>query len=504
MTFTQLGRTALVALALAAACTGVYALERQHAAVAQAPGDDDDNAAPKLAPPPNVAVARVEPGSLIITLTQRGSLEPERAADVYSRIEGRTTIIMLLPEGTRVTKGQVVCDLDPAELKDQLTNQRIEVGNARAIHHRARRDRVTAEIALTEYVDGTFRNALLSAACDIKLNEQAIAEADERLKRTRAARERLETLLAGQGGPKAAADLVAQLDLEDRIASAQRALDRERTALELAQARRETLEKYTRVKTTNQLQSDIDIAHSEELAAQQAWELQLNKQRKLERQIALCTLRAPIDGILSYAARPSRPGTEPVPAIEEGVSVRERQRIFRVIDLNEPMRVVSPILEDLVRRFKVGQKAVVKVDAFPNETFAGVVQRISPLADSAAFHSQKLRLYPAEIRLSERFGGLRPGMTAEARIEVDTLENVLTVPVNAVVSVGTRPHVAVKTPGGEFEWRAVTLGAATGDRVEVKSGLKAGEDVVVDPRPIAGAPRNGEQSTAPLERDPPR
>ena len=59
-------------------------------------------------------------------------------------------------------------------------------------------------------------------------------------------------MLAGQGGTKTPADVVAELDLEDRLAAAEQALDRARRALEDGQAGRDVLEKFTKDKTVRQ------------------------------------------------------------------------------------------------------------------------------------------------------------------------------------------------------------------------------------------------------------
>ncbi len=66
---------------------------------------------------------QVRPANLPVIVTERGSLESSKNEDVYCKVEGQTTIITIVPEGTRVTKGQLVCELDSSALKDQLTNQ---------------------------------------------------------------------------------------------------------------------------------------------------------------------------------------------------------------------------------------------------------------------------------------------------------------------------------------------------------------------------------------------
>ena len=75
-------------------------------------------------------------------------------------IEGQTTIIQLLPEGSAVKKGQVVCELDSATLKDQLVNQWITVKSAEASYENAKLAREVAEIAVVEYAEGIYKQEL--------------------------------------------------------------------------------------------------------------------------------------------------------------------------------------------------------------------------------------------------------------------------------------------------------------------------------------------------------
>ena len=65
-------------------------------------------------------------------MVNRGSLESSNNHDVYSQVEGGTTIIRLAPEGTKVKKGEIICELDSAALRDSLLIQRITTQSARA------------------------------------------------------------------------------------------------------------------------------------------------------------------------------------------------------------------------------------------------------------------------------------------------------------------------------------------------------------------------------------
>jgi multidrug efflux pump subunit AcrA (membrane-fusion protein) len=75
-------------------------------------------------------------------------------------------------------------------------------------------------------------------------------------------------------------------------------------------------------------------------------------------------------------------------------------------------------------------------------------------------------------------------MTARVEVLVKVLDDVLSVPVGALVKYDKKYHVVVKKPDGGFDVREVKLGAANDKQVEVKEGLKPGEAVALDPLPL--------------------
>ncbi|MCA1686412.1 MAG: efflux RND transporter periplasmic adaptor subunit, partial [Planctomycetia bacterium] len=234
-----------------------------------------------------------------------------------------------------------------------------------------------------------------------------------------------------------------------------------------------------------------------------ARELEKSRVAKLHRQIAYCKIPAPADGVVVYANDPNRLGGRQSPQIEEGATVRERQVIFFLPDLSRPLRVNSKIPESIVDRLSPGLRARVKVDAFPDETFTGVVEAVAPLPDLRTVFNPDLKVYTTRVTIEGGLPGLRPGMTAQVEILVRELDNVLSVPVEAVVRYDGKDHVAVKTPDGAIAWREVTLGLSNDARVEVKGGLKSGETVALEPLPLLSEEQKRKVSQPPSGPRPP-
>jgi RNA polymerase sigma factor (sigma-70 family) len=235
---------------------------------------------------------------------------------IYSAVEGSTAIMSLVPNGSTVKKGDIVCQLDTAALKDQLTNQQITTAAAMATWENAQLTREVAELAVVEYEDGVYRREHADLDAEIQLAEAVISLADEELK-------------------------AAQAATENRALAIKRAeVDKIRgsIALKKAQGRLRVLEDFTRGKTIKELKSEVLKAITSELAKKSIWDLESMKLKKLDRQITACEIRAPIDGTLVYAGgrtqtvlrKDGTPALVPV-VIEEGAQVRERQALFEIV-----------------------------------------------------------------------------------------------------------------------------------------------------------------------------
>ncbi len=261
----------------------------------------------------NAPVARSQPRDR--GKAKRSNLQTKagRLEGVYANVEGQTTIISLVPDGSTVKRGEIVCELDSASLRDQLINQQITTKSAEANFQNAKLTREAAQINLQSYVDDLFPRERREAEGDMKIAQAELALAEEQrdAKKPVGGANRLEVKLS-----------------ELAIARAQ-------LALEKAGNRLHVLAHYTKGKQTRDLTTQVESSRSTELAKKATWELELTRERKLERQIAACTIKAPIDGTVVYHA--SAPGR----AIEEGATVLERQLLFQIVPY-PPAKTESP------------------------------------------------------------------------------------------------------------------------------------------------------------------
>jgi RND family efflux transporter MFP subunit len=480
MSITHWLKVASVLFVLGASASSVGLLVQNAASSTQPPPEGNL----KAARTDNLPVLEVKPSKFSVTVVERGSLESSDNKDAYCLVEGSSTIISILPEGTRVKKGQIVCELDSAALKDQLVNQTITTESAKANLDNAKLTREVAEIAVKEYVEGIYQQEHEILTGEIHTASSSIQRADARSVRTRAAQKQLNDALASRP-TRTSADVVAKLDIEDRIAAAEQALEKAKIAFDLAKTKRKVLEDYTRGKTTKALESAVERKRSDELAKKATWELELSKEKKLRRQIAACEIKAPSDGLVVYANDPPRNFGNRQRQIEEGATVRERQKIFSLPDITK-MQVNAKVREAHVDKLAPRMKARVRVDAFADQVLTATVRDIAPLPDPGSFVPRDIKVYTTHVTIDQPLPGLRPGMTAQVEILVYQAENVLSVPLQAVLTFDGKYHVAVKKAAGGFDWREVTPGEVTlgqeNDKlVEVKQGLQSGDVVMLEP-----------------------
>jgi hypothetical protein len=266
----------------------------------------------------DVPVDESKEGKKNVKTAVKGSLGFSKREVVQSQVEGRTTIISILSVGTKVRKGDLVAELDSASLRDQLTNQRIAIQAALANFQNAKLTREVAEIAVKEYEEGIYPSEKASIQGEIKLAGSANRRAEARLERTRRAQRKLTETPQRKDATKTSSDILAELEIEDRIDSAEQALLTETILLEKAENKLHMLDGYTKPKTVKELRTEVEKDRSNELQKQAAWELEQNKEAKLERQIASCKIFAPADGVINSA-------------MGEGTAVHERGSIMEIL-----------------------------------------------------------------------------------------------------------------------------------------------------------------------------
>lgn len=158
-------------------------------------------------------------------------------------------------------------------------------------------------------------------------------------------------------------------------------------------------------------------------------------------------------------------------SVVSGQRIMAGETLFRLADLRR-VWIDGQIFEHDLALVRIGQRASVEIQAYPGERWNGTVTFVYPLLDPAT-RTARVRVELANPNL--RF---KPGMFATVHLTGALRDRVLTVPRSAVLATGQRSLVFLRTPAGTLEPREVVAGAATDDRIEIRSGLVAGDTVV--------------------------
>ncbi|HYC77582.1 MAG TPA: efflux RND transporter periplasmic adaptor subunit, partial [Planctomycetota bacterium] len=456
------------------------------------------------------ATAAVSRGPMRITVTEGGSLASAKPVTVSSQMEGRATIIYLVPEGQAVKEGDVIVRLDAAELKEKVNRQEIEAEQSAASADAAKKAHEIqlsqndsdekdaelkaklAELDYQKYLHGDFPEQLLQMESDKKIAEEELKRAEDRYAWSKRLYEK---------------SFITKTELEADELSATKA----KLKIQLAEKALDVLNKYERDKQEQKLKAEYDQAVAElgrvrKRAEAEAKKTETDMRTKartadlaqsrladMKAQLEKSVILAPSSGFVVYQRQDrGRMGTEPM---AEGKQVFEREVILQIPDTRF-MLVDVDIHESLVKKVRPGQKATVRIDAISGRVFEGVVTRVSQVPSTAnSWMNPDLKTYPTQVEIAGSVEELKPGMNAQVEIQVAELQDAVQAPIQAVHEVGGKAFAYVDE-GGKPALRPVEIGMNNGRNVHVVGGLKEGERVFLAAPP--GAPALPEIEPTPV------
>jgi HlyD family secretion protein len=177
------------------------------------------------------------------------------------------------------------------------------------------------------------------------------------------------------------------------------------------------------------------------------------------RQLRDTEIRAPFDGFVERRL------------VNLGELVKSQTPVMAVVRL-DPLKVTAEIPEKMAPWISVGQQVDLQVDAYRDRKFSGKLSRISPGVNTAT------RAFPFEALVPNPDTVLKPGTFARVHIESGQVDTVLTLPYAALqYRYGVNRVFVVN--GGKLALRELAVGQRLGERIEIMSGVKAGENVAV-------------------------
>ena len=224
-------------------------------------------------------------------------------------------------------------------------------------------------------------------------------------------------------------------------------------------------------------QAEYDQRLTQVQAARQQYQAALNTAQQSYR--SLQAARARVDLARKSAAdtvvRAPFTGIVAERLVSTGDYVSRGMKVATVVKI-DPVRVEITVPEHHLSQVKTGQPVRLTVDAYPGEVFTAKVRFVSPALKADQ------RALTVEAVAANADGRLKPGLFATALLQQPAPAPALLVPASAVETVAGTSRVYVISTTQTIEERIVTLGEKVGDRVELVTGVKAGERIAANPR----------------------
>jgi cobalt-zinc-cadmium efflux system membrane fusion protein len=246
----------------------------------------------------------------------------------------------------------------------------------------------------------------------------------------------------------------AYFSAQARLELARRALERKRTL---------AAERIAPLREVQEAEADARAAEADLRAARAGLEaIGVSAGSAADSGSSRLTLRAPVNGVV----------------IERDVVVGQPaasdRPLFRIGNLSQLWLVVHAFERDAVR-IRGGAAAAISFAALPGQVFPGKVALVGNQVDVSS------RTIPVRIEVQNRNNQLRPGMSASATLPLgEATATILVVPLAALQRFADKWVVFIPKDEGHFEIRTVGRGREFGQEIEVVSGLKAGDKVVVE------------------------
>jgi len=415
-------------------------------------------------------------GDLTAVVTASGEIKPRNYINLGANAQGPITEL-LIKEGDRVRKGQVVARIEHIQPAAEVEAQRAAVASAVA-------DANAFEAALKtqDQAIATAQATLDKSKSDLELARLNFERYEQLYKQQLIARQEYEQMKANftsaEAGVRASAAQVAQVQ-------AQRA----------------------------QMTAQLTSAQRRITQAQAG-------QTRLADVLAKFDVVAPIDGMVTNL--PVRVGETVVPGIQNSAA----STVMTIADMSLITAEVKADETDIVS-VQVGQDATITIDAMPNRVFHGKVTEIgntailrsSGLAASqSATSSQEAKDFKVVVALDDPPDEIRPGLSCTAKIVTATRHDVLSIPIQALtVRKKSELETATGVPSaraqseelqgvfivnnGRAEFRKVETGVTGPSDIEVTSGLQPGEEIITGSYKVIRTLRN--QARVVVDNKPP-
>ncbi len=439
---------------------------------------------------PAYQTALVARRDFAIRINTVGVLDAARSHVVSSAIGGdKGKIIFLIPDGSRVSSGDVLVRLDPSVFEEEVRRLAGEVaGLTSAVEsatqmlawEKAQVEREIRKAGFNLRIARLDRDKLINGEGPIQL-AQYRAEAEKAREEYRRYSDYLDSLRKLQDSGFSNPEEIALAEkacgeLRQKYTSARQKFVsyRDYVLPSLAETARAKVENAALELEQTRRASVFKVAKAAALLKESRARLETARAslQQARKDLDKTVLRAPFDGIV-ILHEAFRDGQKRKPRV--GDRIWQNQPLLYLPDISH-MVVKTRVREVDLHRIFIDQPCRVSVDAYPDAAFTGRVSFIGALATRRTRQAGAEKYFQVTIALEGGDKRLRPGMTARTTILTDEVRNALALPVQAVFEQDGKRFV-YRQEGRRFRRVPVTVGRHNEDFVEILSGLAAGDRV---------------------------
>jgi HlyD family secretion protein len=385
----------------------------------------------------NDKTEQVESKSLAIKIKSSGSVVPIETVNLSPKQAGKL-IELLVEQGARVNRGQVIARMDNANLIPQL--------------YQAQASAAASEANLAKLRNGNRPEDIAAAQARVSAASGRLDAARSRFALTNRKASRF------QG-----------LQTEGAISSDR--FDEVATDARSAQADLQTAEANL-VESTRLLEETRNGSRFEDIAAAEAQLAQaIAGIRVVEVQIEDTIIRAPFSGIITQ--KYANAGAFVTPTTTASAS--NSSSSTSIVAIANGLEIIAKVPEVDISQIRIGQEVEIIADAFPSEVFKGKVRLIAP----EAIIEQNVTSFQVRVTLETGKDKLQSGMNTDLRFIGKQIDGALVVPTVAIVTQEGKTGLLIADEKGKPKFQPVTIGTTVDNQTQILSGAKVGDRVFV-------------------------
>ncbi len=380
----------------------------------------------------------VQQKDVTVRITANGEAVPVQRLNLNPKTAGRLAKLYV-EQGDRVQQGQIIARMDSQEIE-------------------AKRDQALAELSRTQanlalLKAGNRPEEIGQAQASVSEAQAKIGSAQTRLDLA-SARVRRNQSLANEGA--ISRDSLDEFLNEER--SAQANLEQVKASYSSSQ------QKLTQQKNGSRVE-EIEQSAAQVASAQASL-------RQINTQIEDTVIQAPFSGVITQKNATEGDFVTPTSFASSTSSATS------IVTLANDLEVLAKVPEVDIGQIKQGQTVELRADAFPSQTFKGVVRLVSPEAKEDATQRGVIT-FEVRVKLLTGKDTLRSGMTTDLAFLGKQLNNSLMVPTVAIVTVKGQTGVLLPDSNNKPKFQSVTIGPNIGNETEIIKGIKSGDPVFV-------------------------